>query len=87
MAGIRASARFFCGHLTDSARAVGIRRLVAETLAENHHMLDMFAHAGLPLTRTLDRGVVTVTMTLVARPVDRARTRRLRNIAVSAIIG
>jgi GNAT superfamily N-acetyltransferase len=51
--------------LTDCARAVGIRRLVAETLAENHHMLDMFAHAGLPITRSMLRGVVTVTMTLV----------------------
>src|SRR5688572_19277472 len=35
-------------YLVDSARVVGIRRFVAETLAENHHMLDMFAHAGLP---------------------------------------
>ena len=52
--------------LSDSARAVGIRRLVAETLAENHHMLEMFAHSGLPVTRSLDRGVVTVTMTLPA---------------------
>ena len=52
--------------LTDCARVVGIRRLVAETLAENHHMLDMFAHAGLPITRSMVRGVVTVTMTLVA---------------------
>jgi GNAT superfamily N-acetyltransferase len=51
-------------HLTASARAVGIRRLVAETLAENHHMLDMFIRSGLPATRSLDRGVVTVTMRL-----------------------
>ena len=59
-------------HLADSARAAGIRRLVAETLAENHHMLDMFAHSGLPVTRSLDRGVVIVTMTLAAvTPTDR----------------
>jgi GNAT superfamily N-acetyltransferase len=52
--------------LTDCARVVGIRRLVAETLAENHHMLDMFTHSGLPITRSMARGVVTVTMTLAA---------------------
>jgi len=50
--------------LTDSARAVGIRRLVAETLAENRRMLDMFAHSGLPIARSMVQGVVTVTMTL-----------------------
>ena len=54
--------------LTDCARVVGIRRFVAETLAENHHMLDMFTHAGLPITRRMTRGVVTVTVTLVASP-------------------
>jgi GNAT superfamily N-acetyltransferase len=51
-------------HLADCARAVGIRRLIAETLAENHHMLDMFTHTGLPITRSHHRGVVTVTMAL-----------------------
>jgi GNAT superfamily N-acetyltransferase len=50
--------------LTDCARAVGIRRLVAETLAENRRMLDMFAHAGLPITRTMAQGIVSVAMTL-----------------------
>ncbi|MEO5837527.1 MAG: GNAT family N-acetyltransferase [Acidimicrobiales bacterium] len=50
--------------LTDCARAVGIRRLVAETLAENRRMLDMFAHAGLPITRSMKHGVVSVAMTL-----------------------
>ncbi|HUP71765.1 MAG TPA: GNAT family N-acetyltransferase [Acidimicrobiales bacterium] len=53
-------------HLIDCARAVGILRFVAETLEENHHMLDMFTHTGLPITRSHDRGVVTVTLTLVA---------------------
>ena len=51
--------------LTECARAVGIRRFVAETLAENHHMLDMFTHAGLPITTSMLRGVVTVTLSLV----------------------
>jgi GNAT superfamily N-acetyltransferase len=51
-------------HLIDRARDVGIHRLIAETLAENHHMLDMFTHTGLPITRSRDRGVVTVTLTL-----------------------
>ena len=54
------------GQLTECARAVGIRRFVAETLAENHHMLDMFTHAGLPTTTSMRRGVVTVTLSLVA---------------------
>jgi RimJ/RimL family protein N-acetyltransferase len=54
------------GQLTDGARTVGIRRFIAETLAENHRMLDMFAHAGLPITTSMRRGVVTVTLSLVA---------------------
>jgi GNAT superfamily N-acetyltransferase len=52
--------------LADCARAVGIRRLLAETLAENRHMLEVFARSGLPVTRSMAQGVVTVTMTLVA---------------------
>ena len=52
--------------LTECAHRAGIHRFIAETLAENHHMLEMFAHSGLPITRSLNQGVITVTMTLVA---------------------
>jgi GNAT superfamily N-acetyltransferase len=50
--------------LIERARVVGIRRLTAETLAENRRMLDMFAHSGLPIARSMVHGVVSVTLML-----------------------
>jgi GNAT superfamily N-acetyltransferase len=52
-------------HLTECARVAGIHRFTAETLAENHHMLDVFVDSGLPITKALHHGVITVTMTLI----------------------
>jgi GNAT superfamily N-acetyltransferase len=50
--------------LTDAATAVGITRFVAETLPENHKMLDLFTRTGLVVDRRFGRGEVEVTMQL-----------------------
>ncbi|HKY14408.1 MAG TPA: GNAT family N-acetyltransferase [Microthrixaceae bacterium] len=47
------------------ARAAGLRRLVADTLAENHPMIDVFEHSGLPLVRTYDGSTIHYSMSLV----------------------
>lgn len=52
--------------LADRARALGVRRLAADTLPENARMLAVFHHAGVPLTSTLSEGVVHLTLELDA---------------------
>jgi GNAT superfamily N-acetyltransferase len=52
--------------LADAARLVGITRFVAETLPENHKMLDLFTRTGLVSHRSFGHGVVDVTMQLGA---------------------
>ncbi len=52
--------------LIPAAKAVGIRRFVADTLAENHPMLDLFRHAGLPEHVSFEQGVVRVILELEA---------------------
>jgi GNAT superfamily N-acetyltransferase len=51
-------------HIAQRARAVGVRRLLAETFIENRRMLDVFAHSGSVISRTSSHGLVSVTMTL-----------------------
>jgi GNAT superfamily N-acetyltransferase len=46
--------------LARAARARGIESFKAETLAENATMLDVFRHAGYPVTTTVEYGTVTV---------------------------
>jgi GNAT superfamily N-acetyltransferase len=46
--------------LARAARARGVRSFKADTLAENNAMLDVFRHAGYPLTSSVDYGTVTV---------------------------
>jgi acetyl coenzyme A synthetase (ADP forming)-like protein len=53
-------------HLASAARAVGIRRFVADTLAENHPMLGVFRRVGFEEQASFDAGVVRVTMQLEA---------------------
>ena len=48
-------------HLAERARAAGIRRFVAEVLAENGSMLRVFADAGYRIHRELAEGVVHLT--------------------------
>jgi RimJ/RimL family protein N-acetyltransferase len=50
--------------LAEHARACGLRRLTASTLADNRAMLKVFLHSGLPLQKSMSSGIVDVTMTL-----------------------
>jgi RimJ/RimL family protein N-acetyltransferase len=50
--------------LIEHARAIGLGRLTADTLAENQSMLEVFRHCGLATTRSISCGVVTLTMAL-----------------------
>jgi RimJ/RimL family protein N-acetyltransferase len=50
--------------LTIFARAAGLKELVAEVLAENGSMLQVFQKSGLPVSTERDREVVLVSMSL-----------------------
>jgi GNAT superfamily N-acetyltransferase len=50
--------------LADRARAVGVRRFVAETLSDNRPMLTVFHHAGMPCSSTHSDGVVHLELVL-----------------------
>jgi acetyl coenzyme A synthetase (ADP forming)-like protein len=52
--------------LADLAAERGIEEFVAEVLAENRPMLDLFASAGFDVTRTLAGGIVEVSFPIVA---------------------
>ena len=56
--------------LAVAARRAGITRFVAETLADNHAMLHVFAATGLVTGQSYDEGVVDITMTLPDTPVS-----------------
>ncbi len=58
------AATLLFGALADQARRVGVARFVADTLADNHTMLDVFEHTGLVVGRQVDCGVVHVTLDL-----------------------
>ena len=53
-------------HLASAARARGISRFVADTLAENHKMIDVFRRAGFEEEASFESGVVHVTLDLQA---------------------
>jgi len=46
--------------LVKAARARGIDTFEAQTLAENRDMLDVFRHAGFPITSSIEFGTVTL---------------------------
>ena len=46
------------------ARSSGIRRFVADTLAENQRMLAVFMQSGLAIAKSTSQGVVSVSMEL-----------------------
>ena len=50
--------------LVRRARALGIRRFVAETLPHNRRMLTVFRHAGLPVRTRFEDGTVHVVLDL-----------------------
>ncbi|HVA42233.1 MAG TPA: GNAT family N-acetyltransferase [Acidimicrobiales bacterium] len=51
-------------HLAAYARAQGLHRFVADTLADNRAMRDVFRHAGFAETSKFDGGVVRITLDL-----------------------
>jgi acyl-CoA synthetase (NDP forming)/GNAT superfamily N-acetyltransferase len=57
-------------HLISLARSQGVRAFIAETLAENAPMLDVFAHAGLRPHRTLADGVYEMSFPLPGGELD-----------------
>jgi len=46
--------------LVKAARERGIETFAAQTLAENQNMLDVFRHAGFPVTSSIEFGTVTL---------------------------
>jgi GNAT superfamily N-acetyltransferase len=46
--------------LVKAGRERGIETFMAQTLAENQNMLDVFRHAGFPVTSSIDYGTVTL---------------------------
>lgn len=51
-------------HLTNAARAAGLREFVAEVLAENNPMLKAFKNSGLPMSMAREGEYVHVTLLL-----------------------
>jgi RimJ/RimL family protein N-acetyltransferase len=51
-------------HLVRIARKNGLKEFKAEVLRENSSMLKVFEHSGLPIQRSVDSGVVDVTLDL-----------------------
>jgi RimJ/RimL family protein N-acetyltransferase len=60
----RGVAPMLLAFLVHHARSLGLRRLVAQTLTDNHPMLKVFSRSGLPMSRAMAGGVVDVTLTL-----------------------
>lgn len=67
--------------LADAALANGVTTFRAETLAENKTMIDVFHHAGFPVTSSIAFGTVTLRfpITPTAASVAARATRRLRS--------
>ena len=64
-------------HLADAARARGVSTFRADTLAENHAMLDVFRHTGFPVSAHTEYGTVTLQFPIAATAeYEAARARR-----------
>ena len=70
--------------LAQAARQRGVQSFTADTLAENHTMLDVFRHAGYPVTSSIEYGTVRLRFPLAVTDASRAaveareETRRIR---------
>lgn len=63
--------------LAGAARARGVRTFHADTLAENHAMLDVFRHTGFPVSAHTEYGTVTLRFPIAATAeYEAARARR-----------
>ena len=77
----RGVATLLLEHLVSIARLRGLRAFTAETLADNHAMLGVFANAGLPVRRQLIDGVIETTFPLPADEADRQLQGYLDSVA------
>ena len=63
--------------LADAARARGVTTFRADTLAENHAMLDVFRHTGFPVSARTEYGTVTLRFPIApTADYEAARARR-----------
>ena len=63
--------------LADAARARGVTAFRADTLAENHAMLDVFRHTGFPVSARTEYGTVTLRFPIApTADYEAARARR-----------
>ena len=63
--------------LADAARARGVTTFRADTLAENHAMLDVFRHTGFPVSAHTEYGTVTLRFPIASTAdYEAARARR-----------
>jgi GNAT superfamily N-acetyltransferase len=58
--------------LAQAARQRGVQSFRADTLAENHTMLDVFRHAGYPVTSSIEYGTVRLRFPLAVTDTSRA---------------
>lgn len=63
----RGAATHLLAELADRARAEGITRFLADTLAENRPMRDVFRHSGLVIGTHMAAGVISVVLDLQLR--------------------
>lgn len=74
-------------HIAALAREAGLRRFVAETLAENYRMLRVFSKFGFAITRETEQGTVHITCSLmpdeaaIAAVDERERTADIASLA------
>lgn len=54
--------------LAGAARAHGVTTFVADTLAENHTMLEVFTHSGFPIRRESEYGTVSLRFPITITP-------------------
>ncbi len=79
----RGLGRLLFDRLVERAQDVGVEHFVADVLSDNHRMLHLFHHTGLPIHRRFDGGVVHLVLDLPGRgrrvpweaPTDRSRSR------------
>jgi RimJ/RimL family protein N-acetyltransferase len=66
----RGIASLLLRHLTRLAHEAGVSRFEADVLADNHPMLVVFRHSGLPMRQRRDGSVIHVTLELEPDPSD-----------------
>jgi acetate---CoA ligase (ADP-forming) len=71
-------------HLAERASENGVSRFVAEVMAENRPMLNVFTGAGFDVVRELEHGEVEVSFPLASTETFQARVEERDHVAVAA---